>query len=111
MDRPAWPFSGCPRSDWEELETRSLAAYVQGLRETGWTGSTAEIRFGYLASFVLRYAFGPLTPILGLTLSPDDRAMVPLVFGCDFEEFVTNTGTMTRFQHHRIAEVLATARI
>lgn len=102
---------GCPRSDWEELEHRSLAAYERGLRLSGWTGSTAEIRFGYLASVVLRYALGTLTPILGLTLSPDDRAMVPLVFGCDFEEFVINTGAVTRMLHARVAEVLATAGI
>ena len=49
-----------------------------------------------------------MAPILGLSMVPENRDLVPLAFGCSFEEFVENGSAMTRFQCERIREVNAT---
>jgi hypothetical protein len=104
-------FLGSPPGEWDDLERLCLAGYVRGLRDEGWEGSVEEVRLGYVASLVLRFGLGPLTPILGLTMSTENRHLVPLAFGCSFEEFVANGSAMTRFQCERIGEISATLGI
>lgn len=104
-------FLGSPPGEWDELERLCLAEYVRGLREQGWEGSAEEVRFGYAASLVLRYGLGPLAPIVGLSMVAENRHLVPLAFGCSFEEFLANGAAMTRFQCERIREVNATLGI
>jgi hypothetical protein len=44
-------------------------------------------------------------------MSTENRHLVPLAFGCSFEEFVDNGASMTRFQCERIREISATLGI
>ena len=61
---------------------------------------------GYLISTVLRFGVGGLPPVLGLT-SSDHHATVEHIFGCSYENWVTNTVAGVRFQDRRISRVLA----
>jgi len=104
-------FLGSSPGQWDELERLCLSEYVRGLREEGWDGPAEEVRFGYAATLVLRFGLGPLTPILGLSMVTENRDLVPLAFGCSFEEFVANGSAMTKFQCERIREISATLGI
>jgi Phosphotransferase enzyme family len=91
---------------WGDLERDCLDGYAEGLRQAGWHGSD-EIIFGYILSSALRFGVGALPPIVGLTLSPEHHDLVERVFGCPYQEFVTNTAAFFQFQQRRIHQARA----
>ena len=45
----------------QQLAETALAAYMTGLRETGWQGDERAVRLGFLATAALLYTIGPLS--------------------------------------------------
>ena len=95
------PFMESRPERWDELERDCLDGYADGLRQAGWHDSD-EVLLGYLVSTVLRFGIGSLAPALGLTLTGEHRDLVTRVFGCSYDEFITNAASVFRFQEQRI---------
>ena len=78
----------------EEYESRVFAAYVEGLRDSGWCDDESEVRLTYLSQFVTYILFFPLiTLVTNLRehrrkkffrrrLGVDDRTVVDQVSQC-----------------------------
>jgi hypothetical protein len=91
---------------WDDLERDCLDGYAEGLRQAGWEGRD-EILLGYLLSTVLHFGIGSVTPILGLTLTTEHQDLVAHVFGCSYDEFVSNAAAAQRFQQRRLHQARA----
>ena len=74
----------------DALEAHCLDGYLRGLATVGWQGNRADVRFGYLAALVLRFALGALAQVL--TIALDDRLHPQLerIMGRPFEVVTHN---------------------
>jgi hypothetical protein len=48
-------------ADAHELDQIVFTSYLAGLADAGWQGDPRLVRFGYVASAVLRWSFGPIS--------------------------------------------------
>lgn len=55
----------------EEYESHIFAAYVEGLRDSGWRGDESEVRLAYLSQFVTYILFFPYITLV--TILPEHR--------------------------------------
>jgi hypothetical protein len=51
-------------ADAQELEALVLDGYMQGLRDAGWHGDPAQVRYAFAAGSALRYALGTIRLVL-----------------------------------------------
>ncbi|HEX5689349.1 MAG TPA: phosphotransferase, partial [Roseiflexaceae bacterium] len=91
----------------EKLEHHCLSGYLEGLRSAGWQGDRADVRFGYLATYVLRYAIGTLVPVLPILLDESKHHWAEQIIRRPIAAIVENTRITVAFQEQRIAEVRA----
>jgi hypothetical protein len=88
----------------EELETHCLQGYLDGLRDAGWHGDAADVRFGYLAAIVLRFGVGALAPVLTVALDESLHHVWEQIMGKPLREITRNARRTTDFYEQRIAE-------
>jgi len=63
-------FGGLPAEHLPAIDRVAFPAYLDGLREAGWSGDPARVRFAYCASAALRYCVA-LTTWLVRGINPD----------------------------------------
>jgi hypothetical protein len=91
-------------ADAEELEAHCLSGYLEGLRSAGWHGAVVDVRIGYLAAYLLRYAIGALTPILTILLNDSQHQWAEQIMGRSIDVIIRNMRATVDFQQQRIAE-------
>jgi hypothetical protein len=101
------PFLESRPEQWDDLERDCLEGYGQGRRQAGWRGSDHEMLLGYLLSAALRFGIGSLPPVLHFTLTTEHQDLITRVMGCRYEEILTNTAAVLRFQQRRIHQTRA----
>jgi hypothetical protein len=78
-----------------DFEAAVLKGYLQGLRDSGWTGDEGLMRFGYSAAIALR--FGLLIPRWAALLDEGHRDWLERKFGRPMEVIAEGWGLMLRF--------------
>jgi hypothetical protein len=79
--------SGMP----DAIDERVVAAYLEGLRASGWQGSEQEVRLGYTIAMALTYGLGGLGFILGIVLDERQHAWWEQVTGHSIEAGLETT--------------------
>ena len=87
-----------------ELQARCIEGYLDGLRETGWRGNDADVRFAAFAALALRFGIGALAPILGFALDETVRGVVEQIFGRPFGEVIRNIRATMDYEERCIVE-------
>ena len=90
------------QADAPELEARCIAGYLAGLKAVGWEGDALDVRFGYVASLVLRCALGAVGPIVTIMRNQSLHSWVEHAFGRPLEAVVENLGKTMAFLKPRI---------
>ena len=88
----------------DALDERVFAGYVSGLQETGWQDDPAAARFGYAASFALRYGPFCLRRPLSYGLDKSGQSWVEQVRGRPIGEVLDHFATVHRFLLDRADE-------
>lgn len=81
----------------KDFENVVFAGYVEGLRDTGWRGSVAQVRLGYLSHFVLRWL--ELIRVVELYLDEDQHPFMEMITGHRYSiaELIDNYGALNQF--------------
>ena len=92
-----------------EVDAAAFPAYIDGLRDAGWDGDVASVRFGYCVAAALRFCVAPtafyvrginpdgsIADGVGIR-DPDQRAFHETSFGCPFEELLERTAATFTF--------------
>ncbi len=87
-----------------ELQARCIGGYLDGLRETGWRGDDADVRFAAFAALALRFGIGAIAPILAFMLEETGRSVVEQIFGRPFEEVIRNMRATMNYEVQCIVE-------
>ena len=95
----------------EDLESQCLEGYLAGLRDAGWRGSEHDVRFGYLASLLVRFSISFTGLVVSLTVSDKDHAWAEKVLGHTIAEFLINYRTLLDFFEPRIEQLRQTLRL
>jgi hypothetical protein len=90
------------QADAPELEARCIAGYLAGLKAVGWEGDALDVRFGYVASLVLRCALGAVGPIVTIMRNQSLHSWIEHAFGRPLEAVVENLGKTMAFLEPRI---------
>jgi len=88
-----------------DLESLCLGGYLAGLRDVGWRGSEHDVRFGYLASLVIRYSISCTQLVVSLIVSDKDHGWAERVLGRTIDEFLSNYRTLLDFLEPRAEQV------
>jgi hypothetical protein len=72
----------------KELEGACFAAYLDGLRDTGWAGDPRSVRLGYVATAALRYSIGLLPRAIEMVRDPSLHPFAEQTFDRPVGEFV-----------------------
>ncbi len=65
----------------EEIEQASFAAYIDGLRDTGWSGDEGIVWNTYRSVAILRYGLGPLSRMLPTMMNEQATAAFAAALG------------------------------
>ena len=87
-----------------ELQSRCIRGYLDGLRETGWRGDDANVRFAAVTALALRFGIGALAPILAFTLDETVRSVVEQIFRRPFGEVIGNLRAVMDYEAQCIVE-------
>lgn len=75
----------------DAIEERVVAAYLQGLRTSGWQGREQDVRLGYAIAVALTYGLAGLGFILGIVLDERQHAWWEQVTGHPIEAGLETT--------------------
>jgi len=102
-------FGDTSPSELPAVDAAAFPAYVDGLRDAGWNGDVAAVRFGYCAAAALRYCValtgfivrgvspdGSIADGVGIR-DPDQRAFLETSFGCTFDELLERSAATFAF--------------
>jgi hypothetical protein len=95
--------------DADAIGELSFASYLDGLREAGWAGAAADVRFAYAASAAL-WAVSPAPLWLRWFTLPARREWLERKFGMPLEDAVEPFGRFIRFALDLADEALADPR-
>jgi hypothetical protein len=79
-------FLGVAHDRWRDLEWIAVEAYLRGLQDVGWCGTSDQARFGFAASSALRYGPGCVRLVLPALLEETAQPHVELVLGIPFDQ-------------------------
>jgi hypothetical protein len=79
-------FLGVAHDRWRDLERTAVEAYLRGLQDAGWRGTSDKARFGFAASSALRYGPGCVRLVLPALLDETAQPHVELVLGIPFDQ-------------------------
>ena len=83
-----------PQQDIRALGPAALAAYLEGLREGGWTGDEGDAREGFALS-AIRWVF--MLRILNGAVDPERRAAQERWEGRPYDDIIARYGRFTRY--------------
>ena len=89
-------FAEVRPEDRSELEEAVVSAYLTGLHDAGWRGSTDQVWLGYAATSLLRYGPGTVRLVAPALLDPSVQKHVAEVLGMSFDAVVDHWATVIR---------------
>lgn len=93
----------------EGYEGEIFAAYVQGLRESGWDGDESHVRLAYLSQFVTYIMFFPFITLVNVLPEHPRREFLTRRLGVGGEEAVAQVSSRLPMFIHLVDEALELA--
>lgn len=85
----------------------AVDGYLAGLTAVGWCGESKQVRFGYLATALLRYGVGMVPVSIKIVTDPRIHDWAANAYGAPIEEMITYWVAVARWRVELMTELVA----